>query len=192
MSGDTFPKSGVEAVLLELARAKEERLKWHEQQWRNGGRTENQIVHLKSLLSHAKCWDQHEMFNNWKSMMARCYNKNHMAFARYGGAGVTVWKPWHFFPQLVADMGPKPEGKSLDRWPNRKGNYEPGNVRWATNREQVHNSSNPVFIEFNGKTQCVQDWSKELGIGNTTLFWRLKRGWPLDRVFANNYDPANP
>jgi hypothetical protein len=59
--------------------------------------------------------------------------------------GVKVAPRWEKFENFLADMGERPEGKTLDRFPNRDGNYEPGNCRWATPREQARNTRNSIL-----------------------------------------------
>jgi hypothetical protein len=78
-------------------------------------------------------------YNTWRGMLDRCYRKTNCQYFRYGGSGVTVCERWHSFVNFLIDMGERPEGKTLDRFPDPYGNYEPGNCRWATNSEQVHN-----------------------------------------------------
>jgi hypothetical protein len=84
----------------------------------------------------------HPLFSTWKAMIARCENPKHDAFKNYGGRGVTVYAEWHdvavFVAWLEANLGPRPEGKTMDRVDNN-GNYEPGNLRWATPLEQRRN-----------------------------------------------------
>jgi len=71
-------------------------------------------------------------------MLARCRNPNHHAYGRYGGRGITVFPEWRdSFGAFLRDMGERPAGKTLDRYPDNNGNYEPGNCRWATPAEQV-------------------------------------------------------
>jgi hypothetical protein len=76
----------------------------------------------------------------WSSMKKRCGNQNHHAYSRYGGRGIAVCVRWGAdFAAFLADVGPRPSPKhSLDRI-NNDGNYEPGNVRWATASEQAKN-----------------------------------------------------
>ncbi len=116
----------------------------------------------------------------------RCYDPKNISFPRYGALGVVVCERWRNFELFVADMGIRPAGMTLDRWPNRKGNYEPGNCRWSTPKQQVENSSIPIMIEFQGKTQCISDWAKELGIRQSLLSWRIRKGWPLGRALCAN------
>lgn len=71
-------------------------------------------------------------------MLDRCGNPNNTKFAEYGGRGITVCKRWRDFVSFLADMGERPAGCSLDRI-NNDGNYEPGNCKWSTYREQANN-----------------------------------------------------
>jgi hypothetical protein len=79
-------------------------------------------------------------YNSWMAMRKRCGNPNHLAFKDYGGRGITVCNRWqNSFERFLADMGPRPSlDLSIDRI-NNDGNYEPGNCRWATRKEQRQN-----------------------------------------------------
>lgn len=90
----------------------------------------------------------------WRSMIERCTRPGHNSYRNYGGRGITVCERWrNDIRAFLADMGPRPSSAhSIDRYPNRDGNYEPGNCRWATQTEQVHNSrSFRRTPEFNRK-----------------------------------------
>jgi hypothetical protein len=73
-------------------------------------------------------------------MLARCRNPNNHAYSRYGGRGITICPEWlESFENFLRDMGERPAGKTLDRYPDKNGNYKPSNCRWATAKEQATN-----------------------------------------------------
>ena len=78
-------------------------------------------------------------YNSWKCMIIRCTYKSHRQFKDYGGRGIRVCAQWRRFELFLADMGERPVGKTLDRWPDPDGNYKPGNCRWATRIQQRRN-----------------------------------------------------
>lgn len=78
-------------------------------------------------------------YTSWEGMIKRCENPNNNRYHYYGGRGITVCKRWKLFDNFLADMGERPEGSSIDRYPDNDGNYEPDNCRWATSKEQCAN-----------------------------------------------------
>ncbi len=119
----------------------------------------------------------------WAGMLQRCNNPKNAAFDRYGGRGIAVYDRWHSFEKFLADMGPRPEGASIDRIDN-DGDYEPNNCRWATEREQQRNRSNNRMLTWRGTTMCAADWSDQTGIPARRIISRLSRGWSIDRTLS--------
>jgi len=77
----------------------------------------------------------------WTSMKNRCTNPNCERYEIYGGRGITVCARWmESYAAFLEDVGRRPGPEySLDRYPDNDGNYEPGNVRWATREQQRAN-----------------------------------------------------
>lgn len=113
----------------------------------------------------------------WSRMKSRCYDPESQSFGNYGGRGIVVCSEWlHDFMAFYRYVGPRPgRGYSLDRYPNNDGNYEPGNVRWATAKQQLRNTRANTVITFRGKTQCLEAWAEELGMLSITLGARIGR-----------------
>jgi len=80
----------------------------------------------------------HGIYESWRSMHQRCRDPKRKGYKNYGGRGITVCEAWGKFENFLEDMGPRPAGKTLDRIDNN-GNYEPGNCRWATPKQQLAN-----------------------------------------------------
>jgi hypothetical protein len=125
-------------------------------------------------------------YQAWLAMRERCKNPNNAAFHNYGGRGIIVCSRWDSsFANFLADVGLAPSPQhSLDRYPNQNGNYKPGNVRWATPREQANNLRTNRLIQFDGQTFTLAEWSRRQGLSIKALHMRLKVGWPLDRALT--------
>lgn len=75
-------------------------------------------------------------YSSWASMRDRCLNANATKYPVYGGSDIRICKRWNRFENFLQDLGARPKGKSLDRFPDKDGNYTPNNCRWATAHEQ--------------------------------------------------------
>lgn len=121
----------------------------------------------------------------WTRMRQRCVNPKHISYPNYGGKGVTVCSRWDDFSVFLADMGPRPSpSHSLDRYPNPKGNYEPGNVRWATREQQQRNTSRTAMMVVDGRAVPICDIADAIGISAKTLGRRKRDGWTTEEILS--------
>lgn len=124
-------------------------------------------------------------YKSWSSMLSRCHNKNLQAYKDYGGRGIKVCERWMKFENFYEDMGPRPEGTSLDRVENN-GNYEPSNTRWGTREEQANNTRTNRYITYNGETKTLAQWADYYNINYGTLEHRIKLGWPIKEALTRD------
>lgn len=124
-------------------------------------------------------------YRAWAAMKSRCSNPKEKCSAYYLGRGITVCEEWKAsFSAFLEHIGPRPSAKhSLDRIDN-DGHYEPGNVRWVTQREQLLNRRGTRMVEVGGQSMALSDYARVSGIRYGTLLERLKHGVPLDMPVA--------
>jgi hypothetical protein len=114
----------------------------------------------------------------WRTMHNRCYNANQKCYPNYGGRGISVDAEWHGadgFKRFLLDMGPRPEGGTIERIKNDD-NYGPSNCRWATRSEQSKNKRNNRVIEAEGKALTITEWARELGCSHAAILYRIRKG----------------
>lgn len=122
------------------------------------------------------------VYQAWQNMLQRCENKDHPEYKRYGAKGVRVCRKWHSFEAFYNDVGDPPNGKTLDRHPNKYGDYEPTNWRWATPLEQAQNRRNNKLLTLNGITMSLHYWQRTLDLDYSTIIKRLGLGLPIEDV----------
>lgn len=131
-------------------------------------------------------------YSSWANMISRCTQPSSPAFVHYQKLGVAICPRWldgegglNAFECFLEDMGERPDGMTLDRHPNNDGDYEPGNCRWATKREQANNRRTNKLFEYQGRTMTFAELVRETGMDKELLRHRLLRaGWTLEEALA--------
>lgn len=129
-------------------------------------------------------------------MKQRCLNPRAPKYPRYGGAGVTICPEWiDSFDRFLTDLGERPANTTLDRIDGSLG-YTKDNCRWSTVAEQQRNLKSNVRIEYAGEVWVLADLAKAIGINKSTLAYRVKTGWPVerwaDRISRKSRAPIQP
>lgn len=124
-------------------------------------------------------------------MKKRCTNPKDKKYSFYGARGIKVCDRWSDVENFVADMGPRPSVKhSIDRYPNKNGDYAPDNCRWATQKEQCRNTRRNRAITMDGKTLCVSEWCETLGLSPQRVNVRIQRGMEPSLALTKPFFPV--
>lgn len=136
----------------------------------------NKEFNITHAMSHSST------YISWQSMKNRCCNINDQCYENYGRRGISVCDRWKdSFENFYKDMGDRPKGMTIDRI-NNDGNYEHGNCKWATQREQGNNRRTNVFLTYNNLKLTVAQWARKLDMPHTTILRRIKHGWDIGKI----------
>jgi hypothetical protein len=128
------------------------------------------------------------LFNIWRGMKARCYNKNNKDYIRYGGRNIKIYQEWKqdfkVFYYWSINNGYQ-DNLQINRIDNDD-DYKPNNCNWVTSKENSNNKRNSKLITYNNRTQTLSQWAEELNINRTTLSERFRHGWPVDKVLGKS------
>jgi hypothetical protein len=131
---------------------------------------------LKCRTKHGK--SKHRSYKSWKHIKDRCFNKDCKAYPSYGGRGITMSDSWRDdFDCFYREFGiarPDGDGWSVERIDNN-GNYEIGNVKWATMKEQTRNQRRTKAFVIEGKAICYSDFAKMIGVSHSAISNMVKR-----------------
>lgn len=126
------------------------------------------------------------LYEIWTGMKNRCYNPNNHSYYAYGERGIKVCAEWHEylkFKEWAMNNGYS-DNLSIDRI-DVNCDYEPGNCRWATQKEQMRNTRKNHILKFNGKEKTIAEWSEEIGINYHTLKQRInKYGFSVEEALT--------
>lgn len=121
-------------------------------------------------------------YSSYSHAKNRCNNPKHHAFSEYGGRGIKFL--FNSYEEFLAELGRKPTAQhSIDRI-DVNGNYEKGNVRWASKSEQQCNRRNTRTLTVKGETHNLIKWARITGIKYSTITSRMSVGW-CDECIVN-------
>lgn len=131
-------------------------------------------------------------YHAWQGMRARCQTKTNAAYQYYGGRGIKVHPLWNkSFQAFMDHVGKRPTPEhTLDRI-DSNGNYEPGNVRWATRLVQSRNRRFVRIQKADGENLTIREVAERGGIPEMTLRSRLDRGIPLEQAKTKSVPRKN-
>lgn len=124
--------------------------------------------------------NEHPLSRIWAGIKQRCYNPKSTSYRLYGGRGIAMYEPWvsdvaAFVTYAATLPGYGEPMASLDRIDN-DGNYEPGNLRWASQREQSNNRNRTLSAEYEGEVLPLSVIAERAGVSYMNVFRRYKQG----------------
>ena len=133
-----------------------------------GNKTEAEKRQLHDLhmgnIKHNHC--NTKIYRVWCTMWQRCTNPKAHLYSNYGGRGISVCERWNNFEAFLEDMGERPTNKhTIDRINNDR------------------NRSNTKYITYQGRTQVLADWAKEVSLSACIINMRLRHGWSIEKTF---------
>ncbi len=143
----------------------------------------NKMFARKRKLTHGM--RKSPEYTTWSAMVQRCTNPKATGFEHYGGRGIDIFDEWKkSFIKFYEYIGHRPSLKyTIERINNDKG-YVPGNVKWATRKEQADNKRGLHLITFGGQTKSLSRWAESLNMNPFTLKNRIVTlKWPIERAF---------
>lgn len=115
----------------------------------------------------------------WLGMKNRCSNSKNPRFDRYGGRGIEVCDSWfNSFETFLQDMGPCPNGYSIERLNNDLG-YCKENCVWGSSLTQANNKCNNALLTYRNLTMTLSQWARKLGCSHGALYSWINRGKSL-------------
>ena len=142
---------------------------------------------VKHIIRHKYRVKDKRLYSKWLSIKARCENPEHLAYKNYGKKGIKLCDRWQVYENFENDLldsflehveeyGIKET--TIDRI-NSDGDYEPNNVRWATQKEQQNNRTNNIMIT---EDLTVSQFAEKYNLCPSVVFKRLKLGWSLEKI----------
>lgn len=137
------------------------------------------------ITTHRDCSSR--LYSIWTKMKARCHRESDWSYKNYGARGIVVCEEWRSsyesFREWALNNG-YADSLSIDRI-DVNGNYEPGNCRWATMKEQARNKRSNHYITYNGETASIAEWADRVGLAYVTLYNRVAKGdWSAERALT--------
>jgi len=143
---------------------------------RSCGCLARELMSARAKHGHSRGGHPSPEYRAWKGMIRRCTAPRDRNYPNYGGRGISVYPGWvSNFQEFLAHIGPRPGREySLDR-ERVDGNYEPGNVRWATNLQQQRNKRSTIYVQFGERTVPLYEAAEALGLRAGTVRQRIIR-----------------
>lgn len=119
----------------------------------------------------------------WGGIKNRCNNPKDKDYDKYGGRGISMSSEWeNSFSTFMRDMGTRTSKTHTVERIDNNGDYCKSNCKWATRKEQANNRRNSQYVEYQGKTFTISQFSRRLGVKDYIVRYRIGLGWSTERI----------
>lgn len=151
----------------------------------------------RNNLHSARSDEDAEIKKHHKSIYNRCTYPSVNGYNNYGALGIRLYPLWERDTQAFIDyvkaLPSYAPGLTLDRYPDRQGNYEPGNVRWADNKTQALNKDATTRVIWNGTEMsfkaCIDNYAL-LSYSQARALWNS--GWSIEDIVNKTPSGTGP
>lgn len=163
---------------------------------RNGGTKSCGCLRKESARMRRPYHHDERLYVLWIGIRQRCENPKHASYKWYGGKGIKVCDEWESdymsFKKWALESGydeSLPRGtQTIDRI-DCDGDYSPENCRWATQKEQVRNSSKcTTFVDYNGEKILLSELCERVGADYNKIRHRIYRGKTINEALDTSFD----
>ena len=142
------------------------------------------LDHVPNKRSEKHGLSRTRIYKTYTTMLSRCYDPTRKKYESYGGRGIAVCDEWKndflsFYNWAMANG--YQDDLQIDRIEN-DGNYEPGNCKWSTRKEQANNRRDSRHLTYKNQTKTLSQWAEIFGFDNRIVWLRLKRGWSIEKA----------
>lgn len=124
-----------------------------------------------------------KIYGVWNGMIQRCRNPHNPDYKNYGGRGIKVCDRWiNSFENFLEDMGESPQDMSIDRI-DVNSDYCPDNCRWASVKTQANNTTQNVYLKYNGQQHTIAQWVSLLHVDYQKFYRMLHTNRSIEQVF---------
>ena len=120
------------------------------------------------------------LFNSYRNFRQSCYNPNNPVYRAHAQAGIYLECKFNSFKEfrdwVLETLGPPPNDHARLIRKKMTGHYTKTNLEWGTFEEQQNRQRSCHFVKYQGRSQTLIQWIKELGLSKDIIYPKYRKG----------------